>query len=215
MWKFAYMKETVGHIWIDDVITNETYEYVKGELIKYADRPNITLYIASPGGSVRAGEKIYHLLKNSGKSINTIVQGEASSMASFLAIMGPSKICNPSKFMIHNPQNGIEGTAEQMIQGANELMKIENGMAEAYSAKTKIPIDQIKEMMRVETVLTAQEAVDLGFIDEVIGNYYQAVALGLILENPKGRKHKKTPTAFTAHELFALHGIATMADEGF
>jgi len=54
-----------GHIWIDSVIDGDTYESVKMQLSQLQAVNEIVLHIASPGGSVRAGNKIYHLLKNS------------------------------------------------------------------------------------------------------------------------------------------------------
>ena len=95
--------------------------------------------------------------------------------------LGPSEICNPSRFMIHNPRTVIEGvmTANDMIQGANELIKIENEMAQGYADYTGLPIDTVKQMMAKETVLTAQEAVKLGFVKGMIeSTHLTAVALG-------------------------------------
>lgn len=168
-----------GHIWIDEVIVPETYDYVKKQLAAQAGASKLILHIASPGGSVYDGYKIYHLLKNSGKPIEPIVEGEAQSMASFLAMIGPSTISNPSRFMIHNPRSGVEGTSDQMIAGANELIKIENEMAQVYAEKTGLPIERIKEMMAKETVLSADEAVNLGFINKKVdGQFLKAVAIG-------------------------------------
>jgi len=169
-----------GHIWIDEVIDDSTYEYVKSQLAQNVNAKNLTLHIASPGGSVYAGYKIYHALKNSRKPIHSIIEGEAQSMATYIALAGEKiSICNPSVFMIHNPHSGVEGTATQMIQGANELITIEEDMAQAYASKTKLPLDKVKEMMAATTTLNAQGAKDLGFVDEVIPNsYLKAVALG-------------------------------------
>lgn len=170
-----------GHIWIDEQITNDTYEKVKKDVAFHNGVQVLVLHIASPGGSVYAGYKIFHALKNSGKQIQVLIEGEAQSMASYLAMLGTSKICNPSRFMIHNPRTGIDGvvTSKDMIQGANELIKIEDEMAEGYAKKTGIPIQQIKDMMAKETILTAQEAKDMGFVDEVVQDHFlKAVAVG-------------------------------------
>lgn len=172
---------TEGHIWIDEKISNDTYEKVKKDIAFHGDKQQIVLHIASPGGSVYAGYKIFHALKNSQKQIQVLIEGEAQSMASYLAILGTSKICNPSRFMIHNPRTGIDGvmTANDMIQGANELIKIEDEMAAGYAQKTGLPIDKIKEMMAKETILSAKEAKELGFVDELIeSTHLRAVALG-------------------------------------
>lgn len=169
-----------GHIFINGVIERGTYDDIVSQLRANVSAESLVLHIASPGGSVYAGYNIYHALKNSQKPIQVIVEGEAQSMASFLAMLGPSKICNPSRFMIHNPRSGMEGaTADDMIQGANELIKIEDEMAQVYSQKTGIAVDRIKEMMTKETYLTAQEAKMLGFVDEVVHeSYLRAVAVG-------------------------------------
>lgn len=177
-----------GHIWIDEQISQDTYEKVKKDIAFHSAASSLVLHIASPGGSVYAGYKIYHALKNSQKPIQVLIEGEAQSMASYLVTLGPSKICNPSRFMIHNPRTGIEGvmTANDMIQGANELIKIENEMAQGYSQYTGIPIEKIKQMMANETVLSAQEAKELGFVNEMIeSTHLRAVALGKTIEQIK------------------------------
>lgn len=165
-----------GHIFVTGQIDRTTFDDVQAQLRNNATASSLILHISSPGGSVYAGYNIYHALKNSGKPILPIVEGEAQSMASFLTMLGPSKICNPSRFMIHNPRSGVEGTADEMIQGANELIKIEDEMAQVYSQKTGIPIARIKEMMSKETYLSAQEAVTYGFVDQIVGEVYMKAA---------------------------------------
>lgn len=179
------MNEKVGHIFIDEQITPETYAAVKKNLAEYSNRDKIVLHIASPGGSVYAGYNIYNALKLSKKPIKTIIEGEAQSMATFIALAGDEiEICNPSVFMIHMPHSGVEGTRENFIQGASELETIENDMIAAYAAKTKLPPDQIREMMRKTTTLNAQQAKEFGFADKVLGSYSQAVALGQTIKKP-------------------------------
>lgn len=175
-----------GHIFVTGQIDRTTFDDVQAQLRNNATASSLVLHISSPGGSVYAGYNIYHALKNSGKPILPIVEGEAQSMASFLTMLGPSKICNPSRFMIHNPRSGVEGTADEMIQGANELIKIEDEMAQVYSQKTGIPIARIKEMMSKETYLSAQEAVTYGFVDQIVGEVYmKAAAFGKREVQPK------------------------------
>lgn len=197
-----------GQIWIDEEITEDTYQSVKAQLINTSAAPKLTLHIASPGGSVYAGYKIYHAIKNSRKPIEVIVEGEAMSMGSYLMLLGPSKACNPSRIMIHNPQSGVEGTSADMINGANELIKIEEEMAQEYSRKTGIPVDKIKMMMEKETYMTAQEAKDMGFVDEVVSNtYLKAVAIG----KPMKEKSIAQKALALAQEALATIGIKPQA----
>lgn len=183
-----------GHIFIDDVITPDTLAQVKAKLQEYKDSPSITVHIQSPGGSVYAGYNIYHALKLSGKPIKTIIEGEAQSMATFIALAGSEiEICDPSVFMIHNPSSELQGTADQFIQGASELRNIESDMVAAYAAKTKLPEDQIREMMKKTTTLNATQAKQMGFVDKVLGNYMKAVAIGK-RKNMETSKLKKVLT---------------------
>jgi ATP-dependent Clp endopeptidase proteolytic subunit ClpP len=199
-----------GHIYIDEQITPDTYAMVKKTLASYHDRDKLVLHIASPGGSVYAGYNIYNALKLSGKPIKTIIEGEAQSMATFIALAGSEiEICNPSVFMIHMPHSGVEGTAENFEQGASELRTIENDMIAAYAAKTKLPPDQIREMMRKTTTLNATQAKQLGFADKVLGTYAQAVALGQTIKKP-------TTMTKTKEGIFAkiIQMAATALGEG-
>jgi ATP-dependent Clp protease protease subunit len=117
------MKE--GHVFISGQIDRSTQDDIMAQIRANALAEKLILHVSSPGGSVYAGYNIYHALKSTQKPIQVIVEGEAQSMGSFLSMLGPSKICNPSRFMIHNPRSGVEGTANEMVQGANELIKIE------------------------------------------------------------------------------------------
>jgi ATP-dependent Clp endopeptidase proteolytic subunit ClpP len=167
-----------GHIWIDGVITENYHLEVKRQLQANKEADTIILHIQSPGGSVYAGYNTYHLLKSSGKRIKTIIEGEAQSIATFIALAGETvEIRNPSVFMIHNPFAGLEGDADKMLNGASELRNIENDMAMIYSAKTKLPMDKIKEMMKNETSMNAAQAVQFGFADRAI-DPLRMVALG-------------------------------------
>jgi len=167
-----------GHIWIDGVITENYHLEVKRQLQANAQADTIILHIQSPGGSVYSGYNTYHLLKSSGKKIKTIIEGEAQSIATFIALAGDTvEIRKPSVFMIHNPFAGLEGDADKMLNGASELRNIENDMATVYSMKTRIPVDQIKEMMKKETSMNADQAVQFGFADRAI-DPLKMVAIG-------------------------------------
>lgn len=202
------MIDTVGHIWIEGQITDETHESVKAQLSKLSDRSTLMVHIYSPGGEVYAGYGIYNTLRNSGKRIETIVEGRAESMATFIALAGDVvKICNPSTFMIHMPRMGVHGTAESFEQGASELRNIENVMIARYAEKSKLPPEEIREMMRKETSMSAVQTKQYGFADEVLGSYQQAVALGQTVKNPI-----KQTTQTADHET--LVEIIKLAAEG-
>ena len=174
-----------GHIFIDGIITNDYHLEVKRQIAALGNVDTLVVHIQSPGGSVYAGYNTYNVLKSSGKKIKAIIEGEAQSMATFISLAadkGQIEIKRPSTYMIHNPSQGLEGDADALANGVEELRKIEAEMAEAYASRTKMSIDQIKSMMKKETRMNAEEAVQFGFAD-TIHDQLKAVAIGKQMEN--------------------------------
>ena len=171
-----------GHIFIRGEITEDYDLYVQERLDANKDATKIILHVASPGGSVYGGYKTYHTLKSAGKPIEAIIEGECQSIATFIVLAADHIVArDPSRYMIHNPSAGMQGNAKDLENGASELRKIELEMAEAYSQKTGKPIGEIRLMMEKETSLTALEAKNYGFIDEV-KDKLKAVAFGKQME---------------------------------
>jgi ATP-dependent Clp endopeptidase proteolytic subunit ClpP len=167
-----------GHIWINDVIERDYHLEVKRQVDALKGATSLVVHIQSPGGSVAAGFNTYHVLKAAGKHIKTIIEGEAQSIATFIALAGDEiEIRNPSIFMIHNPWNEIQGDADSLEAGASELRNLQRDLAEAYVRKTGIPMEQIQAMMKKETVMSAQQAVQMKFADRIV-EPIRAVALG-------------------------------------
>lgn len=201
MQEYFYSME--GHIFTDEEIGADYHKIIKAQIDRLS--PSVTKiihHIASPGGSVYGGYKAYHVLKNSGRKIKSIIEGEAQSMATFMALAGDEiEILDPSIFMIHNPKSGMEGDADAFQGSMEELRNIENEMAMVYSNKTKIPVEEIKAMMKKETRMTAKEAIERGFVDKLVGHRslepeqykkLKAVALGINMEDEKTLMDKIT-----------------------
>ena len=76
-------------------------------------RPEITLSINSPGGSVFDGIAMYNALRNSGKKVTCRVLGVAASAASFVAMAGDTVQMSPqSMMMIHDAMGITMGNAD-------------------------------------------------------------------------------------------------------
>ena len=112
-------------------------KFIREQLEKAGDEEEINLYIHSPGGSVFEGWGMYYLLKESGKKINTYVNGLAASMATVFPFLGDNRsITKGSQQMIHNPWSFAAGNADDLEQTAKELRDIENEMIDFYHANT-------------------------------------------------------------------------------
>ena len=168
-----------GHIYIDGVIGENSHLQVKKQIENLGNVDKIILHIQSPGGSVYAGYNTYHVIKSAGVPVEAIIEGECQSIATFIALAADKIIArNPSVYMIHNPYTTMEGDASAMESGASELRKIEDIMISAYQRKTNLQAETIRQMMSKETSMTAYEAQQMGFVDEVI-DPLKAVAIGL------------------------------------
>jgi len=69
--------------------------------------------------------------------------------------------------MIHNPWSMAVGDSKDMKKQADILDKIKESLLSAYVRKTGKTEEEISSMMDDETWLTAKEAYEMGFIDEI------------------------------------------------
>ena len=134
------------------------------------DGSDVVLEVNSNGGLVTVGSDIYTTLKNYSGHITAEVTGMAASAAS-VAIMGADKvvISPTAQIMIHKALFGwVSGNSDDLDKASNALKASDKAIINAYVAKTGMAEDDIMELMKAETYMSSQEAVDKGFADEVM-----------------------------------------------
>ncbi|MEM6885884.1 MAG: head maturation protease, ClpP-related [Verrucomicrobiota bacterium] len=132
------------------------------------ENKQVTLRLNSPGGSVFDGWGIFQAVKERG-NVTVMVDGLAASMASVIAMAGSKiKMSEGAMLMIHNPWSLAIGDAEAMRHEADVLDKIKEGIVGAYASRADLSNEDIRMMMDEETWLTAPEALEQGFISEVV-----------------------------------------------
>ena len=130
----------------------------------------IDLHINSPGGLVFDGITIYNLLKQHPANVTTYIDGLAASIASVIALAGDSVImAENALFMIHKASGLVMGNSDDMRDFAEKLDKVNTSIATTYISKTGKDEPEINDLMAAETWMTAAEALDFGFVDEVSG----------------------------------------------
>jgi len=130
----------------------------------------IDLHINSPGGLVFDGITIHNLLKQHPANVTTYIDGLAASIASVIALAGNRVVmAENALFMIHKASGAVFGNSDDMRDFAEKLDKVNVSIATTYMGKTGKKDDEIDEMMKNETWLTAKEALEAGFIDEISG----------------------------------------------
>ena len=131
---------------------------------------DITLEVNSNGGLVTVGSEIYTALKNYKGHVTVEVTGMAASAAS-VAIMGADtvKISPTAQIMIHKALlTRATGNSDDLEKAVNALKSSDQSIVNAYVSKTGLSEDEIFEMMKNETFMSANEAIEKGFADELM-----------------------------------------------
>jgi ATP-dependent Clp protease, proteolytic subunit ClpP len=134
------------------------------------DNSDIVLEVNSNGGFVTVGSEIYTALKSYPGHVTVEVTGMAASAAS-VAIMGADKIViSPTaQIMIHKAlYSYVSGNSDDLYKASNALKSSDQAIVNAYVAKTGLEESVIIDMMKNETFMSASEAVEKGFADEVM-----------------------------------------------
>lgn len=140
----------------------------KKELDAIKNAKAITLYLNSVGGDVFTAKAIYSLLIPMREKITVRTLGLAASAAAAIALVGKTHImADGAYFMIHNAWTIALGNSAELRKTAGLLDSIDEDNAALYAAKTGKSIEEMKSLMSAETWMTAKEAVEAGFADEV------------------------------------------------
>lgn len=155
----------IGWSWFGDFVTAKD---VRAQLKDLADEDEVIVRINSPGGDASEGAAIYSLLRDAKQRVVVKIDGAAFSAASVIAMAGDDIVMSPvSMLMVHDPWTFAMGDASEMRKTADILDKIAGSLAAAYVRQTEKDEEEIRELMRAETWLTAAEAVAQGFADRV------------------------------------------------
>ncbi|KAI1126406.1 Clp protease-domain-containing protein [Nemania abortiva] len=145
-----------------------------------SDNPEkpITMYIHSPGGSVTAGLAIYDTMAYIRSPVSTVCLGQAASMGSLLLTGGEKgkRFALPhSSIMIHQPLGGTQGPASDILIYASQIQRTREQVNEIYKKHLngaigyeKYTLKEIEDMMERDKYLTAQEAKEIGIIDDIL-----------------------------------------------
>lgn len=134
------------------------------------DGSDIVLEVNSNGGLVTVGSDIYTMLKQYPGNVTAEVTGMAASAASVAIMAADTVVISPTaQMMIHKALLGcVSGNSDDLDKASNALKASDQGIVNAYVAKTGKSEDEIMELMRNETYMSAQKAVELGFADEIM-----------------------------------------------
>lgn len=132
---------------------------------------DISLYINSPGGSVIDGLAIYDTMQYVACDVRTMCVGMAASMGQFLLCAGaPGKryALPHSQILMHQPSGGVQGQATDISIHLRHTIELKRSLAERIAFHTGQSVEKIEADSDRDRWFSAQEALEYGFIDQVI-----------------------------------------------
>lgn len=134
---------------------------------------DVDVHISSAGGSAFDAIAIYDLLKKYPGNVTTYIDALAASAASVVAMAGDNIVMSKyALLMIHKPMAGSGGNADELLKDIQLLNVVQSRLAAIYEDKTGLDGLTINSLIDAVTWLTADQALDLGFIDRI--DDYQA-----------------------------------------
>lgn len=183
-WNMASLNDDEGEIILyGDVLSKQYYDWWTGEpepgfyitpegfmedLATVKDKSNINVKLNSCGGDLYTGIAIHNALKALPGKVNVIIEGIAASAASVIACAGDTVTVYPgSILMIHGVSIMTWDwlNIQEIEQLKNSMDASERAVAAIYNAKTGIDTETLRNMMKNETWMTGEEAVEKGFAD--------------------------------------------------
>lgn len=170
----------IYNINIDDYIGRWGYskQYIRNELAKLKGKP-VNVRISSLGGSVEHGLDIRQQFVDHGE-VTAYLYGLVASSAT-IAALGAKKVCISKycMFLVHKVSNWVDAWGQMNADQIQELIddlkenKLQNDkfdlvLAQLYANKCGKQIDDILDTLKAGRWLTAQEALNYGFVDEII-----------------------------------------------
>jgi ATP-dependent Clp protease protease subunit len=160
-------------LWVAGVVNTQMSTVVQAQLmyLDSVETKDITMHVDSPGGSVLAGLGMVDVMRYINSDVATINTGMAASMGSILlssGTKGKRSSLNFSKVMIHQVSSGASGHVEDNRISQMESEKYNYVLFKMLAENSGKPFDEVLESARRDKWLNSQEALDFGFIDEII-----------------------------------------------
>lgn len=152
-------------------------QFVRNNLAPFKGK-HVDVLISSPGGDLDHALDIRQQFADHG-DVTVHITGFTASAATVIA-MGAKRVCMSkfAMFKVHKCSNFIDvwgnynademqKLIEDLTENKKENDKIDVVLANLYATRCKKKVSEILDILKADRWLTAQEALDLGFIDEI------------------------------------------------
>jgi ATP-dependent Clp protease protease subunit len=156
-------------------VTDDLAREVMAQLLVLDATPDprpIRVFVNSPGGSVDAGFAIYDAMRFVKSPVISICAGLAASAATVIllgAAKGRRYSLPNTRYLIHQPSTGMQGTASDVAIGAKEILKLREKVNRLLADETGQSYDRVCEDTHRDYWMSAEEAKSYGLIQHIVG----------------------------------------------
>jgi ATP-dependent Clp protease, protease subunit len=209
---------------IDSFIGDYGYskQFIRNQLAGH-EKDQVILKISSLGGDIDHALSIHDQLIEHG-NVTAELSAFVASAATLLSLgAGRVTINENSFYLIHKAmywvdewncmnEDEIEFLIEKLEKQKQELSKVTLQLAKIYVKKTGRSLEEITNLMKEDTWLTAQEALEWGFVDEITevkkaANYLENEKMVAMITSsgmPPPRRKKQTQTQTQPQQVNAI-----------
>jgi len=160
-------------LWVAGPVNDYMASIVQAQLLflDNFDESDISMYIDSPGGSVKAGLSMVDVMDYVRSDIATVNAGMAASMGSILlgaGTKGKRSSLRFSQTMLHQSSGGAVGNIQDAEISMIEWRKVNEQLFELLGEYCGKDPETVKNDASRDFWLSAAEAKEYGIIDEVI-----------------------------------------------
>lgn len=161
-------------IYIQNSIDEEvSAKFIK--LLKYLDKTtgDIEIVLNSGGGCVTSGLAMHDAIKWCHNPVTVKCYGAVMSIASIILQAADTRVMsNYCRMMIHRGETELVGDFNNVKRAMREQAELDKIMVDIYYerisyANPEFKRNQLEKMMDTDTYLSAQQALELGLIDEI------------------------------------------------
>ena len=157
---------------IDDTVANDVMAQLLTLESMDPDR-DIMMYINSPGGSFTALTAIYDTMQFIRPDVMTICLGQAASAAAVLlagGAKGKRMALENARILIHQPYSEGGGQGSDIEIQAAEIQRMRALLEKMLAKDSGKSVEEVSRDIERDKILTAEEAVAYGIIDQVLAS---------------------------------------------
>ncbi len=155
------ISQTIEFGWTNSLLRSKTDEALNKGV------KSVKVYMNTPGGSVYEAVEIVNQLKRF-ENVEIICGALVASAGTYIMAHFITKAYSNSQFMIHKPSTSVRGNEDDVKADLKALENLTNDFRKVYAERFGKTEDEINELWKNDYWLNAQEAQELGLVNDII-----------------------------------------------